>query len=102
MHLRLLTFYLTLILLTTWLHTSLPGAHPCCQLLRVEALDEEGQRHALGNMFCGALSPFLIGGRPVLPPVTVTLMRRGSVVGGVMRDAHTSASLALFARCVCM
>ena len=67
-----------------------------------EALDDEGQRHALGNMICGALSPFLIGGRPVLPPVTVTLMRRGSVIGGVMRDAHISASLALFARCPCV
>ena len=28
----------------------------------IEALDDEGERHALGNMICGALSPFLVNG----------------------------------------
>ena len=31
-------------------------------LQAVEAVDEEGERHALGNLICGALSPFLVHG----------------------------------------
>jgi hypothetical protein len=65
-------------------------------LQAIEVLDEQGQRHALGNMFCGVLTPFVINGQPLLPPVTLTLVRRANVLGGVMRDARSSASLALF------
>ena len=67
-------------------------------LQAVEALDRHGQRHALGNLFCGALDPLSIHGQALLPPVSITLMRRGSMLGGVMRDIKNSASLVLFQR----
>lgn len=63
----------------------------------IEAEDDQGERHALGNLICGALSPFLVNGVAVLPPMTLTLMRRGSMTGGVIRDSTRSASLVLFA-----
>jgi hypothetical protein len=34
----------------------------CVYIQAIEALDDEGERHALGNMICGALSPFLVNG----------------------------------------
>jgi len=67
-------------------------------LQAVEAVDEEGERHALGNLICGALSPFLVHGQAVVPPMTLTLVRRGRTTGGVMRDGARSGSLVLFAR----
>jgi hypothetical protein len=63
-----------------------------------EAVDDHGQRHALGNLICGVLSPFTLKGPPLVPPITLTLMSRGSMLGGVVRDARTSGSLVLFKR----
>jgi hypothetical protein len=34
----------------------------CVCVQTIKALDDEGERHALGNMICGALSPFLVNG----------------------------------------
>lgn len=69
---------------------------PLVTLQAVEAVDEYGVRHPVGNMICGAVPT--VSHVQFIPPLTLFLTRQGPVLGGVLRDAFASGGVAMFVR----